>query len=338
MSFDTAWRYGSGDLYIAGEWSARPQRLIAGAAIAAVAFACTWTLTTNLAGPRAGAIDVSGTVYDNAVRDVPRRGDRLAIARRALARLLPSGEPHWFDPYFSMGTAPDTFAANAPVQPAGWALMTAAPTASAPAKPAVVTAQATPAAPPRPARAPSRLASLGGGVHRAVETAAADTRTIFEKLFGRPASPQALAYAEADTGSLGGRSPAAGLYDRTTAVYDITAHTVYLPDGTALEAHSGLGPLLDDPRHPDAKNRGVTPPTVYNLQLREAPFHGVEALRLIPEDEDKALGRTGLLAHTFMLGPNGDSNGCVSFRDYQTFLRAYKSHQITRLAVVTHLD
>ena len=32
-------------------------------------------------------------------------------------------------------------------------------------------------------------------------------------------------------------------------------------------------------------------------------------------------GRTGLLAHTYMLGPNGDSNGCVSFRDYDAFLR-----------------
>jgi len=60
-------------------------------------------------------------------------------------------------------------------------------------------------------------------------------------------------------------------------------------------------------------------------------------LRLIPEDESQALGRVGLLAHTYMLGPNGDSNGCVSFRDYETFLRAYKKGEITRLAVVTRL-
>ena len=33
--------------------------------------------------------------------------------------------------------------------------------------------------------------------------------------------------------------------------------------------------------------RGVTPPTVYDLQPREALFHGVEALRLIPEDESQ---------------------------------------------------
>ncbi|MCK7473451.1 MAG: DUF2778 domain-containing protein [Rhodopseudomonas palustris] len=49
-------------------------------------------------------------------------------------------------------------------------------------------------------------------------------------------------------------------------------------------------------------------------------------------------GRTGLLAHTYMLGPRGDSNGCVSFKDYQAFLRAFKNQQIKRLAVVASLD
>jgi hypothetical protein len=63
----------------------------------------------------------------------------------------------------------------------------------------------------------------------------------------------------------------------------------------------------------------------------------VQAIRLIPVDEDGALGRTGLLAHTYMLGTRGDSNGCVSFRDYNAFLRAYQSQKIKRLAVVTHL-
>ena len=45
--------------------------------------------------------------------------------------------------------------------------------------------------------------------------------------------------------ALGGSAP----YDRSTAVYDISAKMVYLPDGTKLEAHSGLGSELDDP-HP----------------------------------------------------------------------------------------
>jgi len=64
----------------------------------------------------------------------------------------------------------------------------------------------------------------------------------------------------------------------------------------------------------------------------------VQALRLIPLDEGKTFGRTGLLAHSFMLGPRGDSNGCVSFRNYNAFLQAYESHQIKRLVVVTRLE
>ena len=129
-----------------------------------------------------------------------------------------------------------------------------------------------------------------------------------------------------------------GRYDRWTAVYDISAHKVYMPDGTTLEAHSGYGNRLDDPRHVDERMRGATPPTVYDLKLRESLFHGVQAIRLIPEDEDHVFGRSGLLAHTYMLGPNGDSNGCVSFRNYNAFLQAYLGQKIKRLAVVTHLE
>jgi hypothetical protein len=39
-----------------------------------------------------------------------------------------------------------------------------------------------------------------------------------------------------------------------------------------------------------------------------------------------------------MLGPNGQSNGCVSFRDYNAFRKAYDNHEITRLAVVSRID
>jgi len=35
-----------------------------------------------------------------------------------------------------------------------------------------------------------------------------------------------------------------------------------------------------------------------------------------------------------MLGPNGDSNGCVSFKTYDVFLRAFQSGEVKRLAVV----
>jgi len=304
----------------------------------------------NLAGPEAGAIDVSGTVPDTIER-IAARGDNLVAATQAARNRLRtalSSAAVFFDPHLAMGrSSPDTFAADAPAQPRGWTV------ASAPASAAVKTAKADATAAPRaertaqnaaaapapqPRPAPSRMAALRETAHQAANVAVADTRGFLEKLFGKPAPAFALAYADSDAGGLlAPRNPALGLYDRSTAVYDISAHKVYLPDGTQLEAHSGLGELLDDPRHADVKNRGVTPPAIYDLQPREALFHGVEALRLIPEDESQALGRVGLLAHTYMLGPNGDSNGCVSFRDYEAFLRAYKKGEITRLAVVTRL-
>jgi hypothetical protein len=146
-----------------------------------------------------------------------------------------------------------------------------------------------------------------------------------------------LAYAEDGTAG-DGTNVTAGLYDRQTAVYDISAHVVYMPDGTTLEAHSGYGARLDDPNSATVRDLGVTPPDIYDLQPREAIFHGVHALRLLPEDQSKVFGRAGLLAHSYMLGPNGQSNGCVSFKDYDAFLQAYESHEITRLAVVSRVD
>jgi hypothetical protein len=342
MSFETALRYTSGDVRTLGLRSDRPQRLMGSAAMACVAFACSWTLAVNLAGPRAGAIDVSGTIFDTIEHPAPRSDKLVVTAPSPLrgSRQASKSDAPLFDARFAMGAAAQSFAASAPAQPRGW---------SPPAQPALETARDSESAPadqiaqnavplPQPAP-PSRTAALRDGAHRVVANAVADTRSIWEKLFGKPAPALTLAYASAETSSLGsGHNPALGLYDRSTAVYDISAHKVYLPDGTALEAHSGLGALLDDPRHADVKMRGVTPPAVYDLQPREALFHGVEALRLIPQDESQALGRDGLLAHSYMLGPNGDSNGCVSFKDYSAFLQAYKNHEITRLAVVARLD
>jgi hypothetical protein len=127
-------------------------------------------------------------------------------------------------------------------------------------------------------------------------------------------------------------------YDRFTAIYDLKAHTVYLPNGARLEAHSGLGDRLDDPRYVDEQDRGATPPHLYELTPREEPFHGVQALRLNPVGgANEIFGRVGLLAHTYMLGPSGDSNGCVSFKDYDAFLQAFQSGEVKRLAVVASL-
>jgi hypothetical protein len=108
-----------------------------------------------------------------------------------------------------------------------------------------------------------------------------------------------------------------------------------MPDGSKLEAHSGLRDKLDDPRYVHVKMHGATPPHTYDLVPREALFHGVQALRMIPVGgEGEIFGRTGLLAHSYMLGPNGDSNGCVSFKNYDAFLRAYQNGKVKRLVVV----
>jgi hypothetical protein len=122
-----------------------------------------------------------------------------------------------------------------------------------------------------------------------------------------------------------------------TAIYDISAHVVYLPNGRRLEAHSGLGPHLDDVRYVNLKARGPTPPNVYQLTMREELFHGVRAIRLNPVDETRMYGRDGILAHTYMLGPKGDSNGCISFADYNAFLNAFQRGEIDHIVVVEHL-
>jgi len=176
-----------------------------------------------------------------------------------------------------------------------------------------------------------------------------ERHSIVDKLWGKPGEQHGslLSYASADASSItasisqeqnparGGQPP----YDRSTAVYDISAKMVYLPDGSKLEAHSGLGSELDDPTSAKIRMRGVTPPHIYELKPREALFHGVPALRLNPiGGEDAIYGRSGLLAHTYMLGPNGDSNGCVSFKDYYAFLDAYKNKGIRKLAVLVRVD
>lgn len=167
-----------------------------------------------------------------------------------------------------------------------------------------------------------------------------DNRSFLEKLFGvQPAPAPALTYATLDPGPVtiapAPRLAPAPILEGGTAVYDISARSVTLPSGEKLEAHSGLGDRLDDPRSVKVRMRGATPPGEYELSEREQLFHGVRALRLNPVGGNGAVfGRAGLLAHTFMLGPNGDSNGCVSFRDYERFFQAYLRGEVKRLVVV----
>jgi hypothetical protein len=217
---------------------------------------------------------------------------------------------------------------------------------TAPTKVAMNVPPPATAAPEAKPKSQGMFGDMAQRAKAAVMSITGERQSITDKLWGKPTPSGAmLAYASADagsvTGSLGNQSPALGgspPYERDTAVYDISAHMVYLPDGTKLEAHSGLGSKLDDPGSARIKMHGVTPPHVYELKPREALFHGVPALRLNPiGGEDAIYGRVGLLAHTYMLGPNGDSNGCVSFRDYNAFLDAYRNKGIRKLAVLAKI-
>jgi hypothetical protein len=187
-------------------------------------------------------------------------------------------------------------------------------------------ARIKPAAPPRVALALPPPAPI---VARPVVAKPIVEKPIVEKpVVAKPVKPQQEAH---------NKSLALPATDSRTAVYDISAHTVYLPDGSRLEAHSGLGEKMDDPRYIKVRMRGPTPPNVYALTLREELFHGVRAIRLNPVNDDKMYGRAGMLAHTYMLGPNGQSNGCVSFRDYDKFLHAFLKGEVDRLVVVANL-
>jgi hypothetical protein len=172
----------------------------------------------------------------------------------------------------------------------------------------------------------------------ATAAAQGDNRTLLQKLSDLIPASFAMASAHPD----GGLSRSLDLkslgYDNFAAVYDITARAVYLPNGSRLEAHSGFGPLMDNPEHVSKPNIGATPPGVYDLRFRERLFHGVQAVRMIPVEGSTTFGRAGLLAHSYLLGPNGDSNGCVSIKNYEAFLRAFRNGEIKRLVVVPNLD
>jgi hypothetical protein len=349
-----------------------PNHVFGGAAAACLVLGCAWTLYANVFGASIYPTMAGGSFDAPVVRRtsaVAVRNPR-PVANNILAA-LPEPAPVISPPatislVASLGFE-ERFAAAAPQGVASSQLEPSSqpgtprsaeapkPKGISPTPAPVQVALSVRLPAPRPAEAqPAKtaVAPVRDMAERAkaavMSIAAAEKSTIFEKLYGKPHSPPSLlSFASADastTGSLGpSQNPAlAGSqprYDRQTAVYDITARTVYLPNGTKLEAHSGLGSRLDDPRYVHVKMQGATPPHVYDLTPREALFHGVPALRLTPVGgEDAVFGRTGLLAHTYMLGPNGDSNGCVSFKDYNAFLQAYRNGEIKRLAVVARVD
>jgi hypothetical protein len=324
---------------------AGPQKLFGGVALACIALACGVTLYSNLFADQGDAVAPPPTV--TVLTAKPTAPAVTVVAKQPTAATKPNlfVAPR-FDVALIDGTRPIgrplTFAQSAP-------LKTALRPIPQPPRQIAQIAQAplTTASIPLPARRPDIAPTYNPTLQAAAQRgkfalASAESTpvamTAFEKIFGKREAPNAaLAYAAPDGGvssdgkSLSGGTPNDGL----TAVYDISARTVYMPDGTRLEAHSGLREKLDDPRYVNMKMRGATPPHTYDLVPRESLFHGVPALRLIPiGGEGAVFGRTGLLAHTYMLGPNGDSNGCVSFKDYDAFLRAYHNGKVKRLVVV----
>jgi hypothetical protein len=359
MAYSSTWRDSFFDGYENGRSSgnALAQRVFGAAALGCVAFSCAFMLWTNLPAVDADQADdqMSSPTVDQTVEERPalsaplnatarhlavahayaklstalKASTQMAAALNAKVSSAVSAEVALFDSQL-LGFPAGSFIRGAAL-PAG-----EAPEATAALPRGDQTAQNMPRPAPRLRLSAIRSASVAAMLPAPpTDDTPPEKPSIFERLFGKPA-PVTLAYAAPDDGGL--TDAQSGRYDRYTAVYDISAHTVYLPDGTKLEAHSGLGAKLDDPRHVDERMHGATPPTLYDLRPRESLFHGVQALRLIPVDETKVYGRSGLLAHTFMLGPNGDSNGCVSFRNYTAFLRAYMNHEIKRLAVVAHLE
>ena len=230
--------------------------------------------------------------------------------------------------------APEPHLSDGPADVAG--LKDDTPVTAAPASIAEPTTKV-----PMPIPRPRELATEDSPT--TASNARPEERGIFERLFGSARSPEAtLAYAAPESSEIensrGTANGSIASYEKSTAIYDISARTLYMPNGTKFEAHSGLGELLDDPQHVNVRMRGATPPAVYELKPREKLFHGVQALRLSPIDKHDTLGRAGLLVHPFMLGPNGDSNGCVSIKDYDAFLEAYMKGEVKRLAVVAKLN
>ena len=356
-----------------------PQHFLGSVAVAAVVLGCAWTVYTNVFGASiypsvnraaleapavrqssVAAVRPTRPAFNEVFASLPAQPPKISAPESTPSSIM-------FNERFAasapQGVAPKPFEATqvaeaavpveAPKKVETPKFAEAKPKEAAPVQlalnvpaPAPKQAEAKPAA-----KAPA--ASVRDMAQRAkaavMSIASNEKQTMVEKLWGKqPSHGSLLSYASADvsaTGSLpdtrsqnpmlGGAPP----YDKQTAVYDISAKMVYLPDGTRLEAHSGLGSRLDDARYSHVRMQGVTPPHIYELTPREALFHGVPALRLNPiGGEQKIFGRTGLLAHTYMLGPNGDSNGCVSFKDYYAFLNAYRNQGIRRLAVLAKVE
>jgi hypothetical protein len=176
-----------------------------------------------------------------------------------------------------------------------------------------------------------------------IEQKPADEKPVARRNLDNKDNKEDVAYAKPERSLLGdlfkGKASDTASPGRGTkvAIYDVSNATVYLPDGTKLRAHSGIGRMRDNPRYEHVTMRGPTPAGIYRLSMREKRFYGVEAIRMTSIDGRDPKNRTGLLTHTNLLRGQKGSHGCVAFQSYQPFLRAFKRGQITMLVVVPEL-
>lgn len=352
--------------------TSNPLNIAGVGAIAFVTLACGWTLYSNVFSnnPFGSAYELASrdarVVFVPAVSGLGQQAfaDRFAALSpaREEAPALTAEQKNYaalMDVTYSLGAPPVSFKPTVVAAPdsnrsapSQAEIANAAPEVALPPQAPTRVAKAVPLPSSRPGDfkfaqqsrvKPGHSEMVERAKNAALAAMARKTPSLFDRLFGKKPEPgPMLAYAGSDGGVMSDGTPTtpAGSSedDKLTAIYDITARTVYMPDGSKLEAHSGLGAKLDDPRYVHVRMHGATPPHIYTLKPREALFHGVAALRLTPVGGEGAIhGRTGLLAHTYMLGPNGDSNGCVSFKDYNAFLKAYQRGEVRRLVVVASL-
>jgi hypothetical protein len=257
--------------------------------------------TSETAASQTRASDFAGRWHDEWVQVAGRVG--APVPRKRDDSWLWTTMPSPYATRFTRNDAAMTVATPLPL-----------PRPDAMARPAVAAAAA-----PAPAVSEPRVASLPP---QPDSQAQPSEPGLLDKLFGDPdRAAKAVLAAHPNT-----------------VLYDITKRAVYMPDGTKLEAHSGFGEWLDDPDSMHRKNVGVTPPNVYAVSFREKPFHGVRALRMKPVGDGKMYGRDGILAHSFLLGEAGASNGCISIREYDAFLKAFEDGQFNRIIVVRSID
>jgi hypothetical protein len=321
----------------------------AGVAALTVIGLCAWTLHGSDpadAAARAGNLSVFGTIHppllsygtDSTEADVPRT-PRVRLASldttfdsRFTTTNDPPGAPASRSA-FPSASFEDRFGSPNPSKTVRVRTVSVSPSTTG-----SIDLNAAPATTASVANRGPRLAAAVPLPRPAPKPATAQTGPIRYRVASLTETPvPSSAYAPADADAPKEANPLTD--DPThTAIYDISAKTVYMPSGERLEAHSGLGGYMDDVRAVNLRKRGPTPPNVYQLRMRESLFHGVQAIRLLPVNESKMYGRDGILAHPFMLGANGDSNGCVSFKDYPAFLKAYQRGEVTRMVVVEQLD